>query len=192
MPFTLPLIGHLSHAWFHLIKLGWLHRENGLEKPATQILFWEPLLTLIRCQDNWRESQITSFYLNGIFCSSFSLISFKFGFLCLVFCTLMWRTVWFPHSPTRGVLSHHLPSFASWFWGPLSHPWAQEVIKQDANPSLSEQGHWPSLPHIWWWVLSARQMSKIQFPKHNHFGSAANFSLSATHWPSEKEGWSSQ
>lgn len=61
MPFTLPLIGHLSHAWFHLIKLGRLQRENGLERPATHILFQEPLLTLIRCQDNWRDSPITSF-----------------------------------------------------------------------------------------------------------------------------------
>lgn len=68
-----------------------------------------------------------------------------------------------------GVLFYCLPSIASWFWGPLGGPWVQEVLKQDANPSQSEQGHWPSLPHIWWQVLSARQMSKIRFPKHNHF-----------------------
>lgn len=197
MPFTLPLIGHLSHAWFHLIKLGRLQRENGLERPATQILFQEPLLTLITCQDNWRDSPITSFfYLNGIFCSSFALISFEYELL--MFLGLQ-------AGMQKGEISPqtHQKDFILL---PPQH--CLLVLRASRSPQSTGshqtrcqtipiwyQGHWPSPLHIWWWVLSARQMSKIPFPKHSHFGSGANFSSSASlppPIPSERDGSSQQ
>lgn len=51
MPFTLPLIGHLSHAWFHLIKPGWLQGENGGRKVGCGDFLLGDLSTQISCHN---------------------------------------------------------------------------------------------------------------------------------------------
>lgn len=150
MPFTLPLIGHLSHAWFHLIKPGWLQGENGGRKVGRGDFLLGDLLTRISCH-NLHD------------CSGQSMWPFVLIYLCsvcsvnLIHTCSIYRFFHFSSIPYRGlqkniqviyfhisnwgILFSHLLRIASPCIQPLRSPssdWAEEVIKQDAKPSLSD------------------------------------------------------
>lgn len=137
MPFTLLLIGHLSHAWFHLIKWSsngsWLQGAKGEKVDCGDFTCVSNQLS----QSAWLPRTIW----HKVIYDQFPNLT-HMQYTVRIFSTHQNNTkAKYLHTPHMRILFSHILSMASPYIQPLGSPgphWAEKVIKQDAKPSLSD------------------------------------------------------